>query len=168
MMNSVFKPAWPEYFDVIAQLEWSEPYTHDELFSGKVKENVSAYFYSIVAQSKRVWWPYYIGMTMDQTVAARNQALDHIERMERLRIAYPKLNFMVTLGTPFFSQGQAKRDVIYAIEGLLIYGNWHSDMVNEKKIQTFNSIPHIFIENIGWIEHVEKELAFGVFYSSGE
>ena len=164
MIAGDFRAAWPDYFDVIAEIEWSHPVSHEHLFSAGIPENDTAYFYSIVAESRGEWWPYYIGMTCKQTVAKRNQQPDHQVRLAALQESHPSLKFMLTLGTPMFERGSPSDEVIGFMEGLLIYGNWHEEMVNLKKIQTFNSVRHVFIQNIGWSHHVEPELAFGVFY----
>ncbi len=164
MIAGNFKAAWPEYFNVVVDVDWTPPFSHAELFSGGVSENESAYFYSIVALSRGEWWPYYIGMTFRQTVATRNGQADHLARIDRLKKAHPRHEFMLTLGTPRFEVGSVTLDIIGAIEGLLIYGNWHPEMDNSKKVQTFSPVQHLFVRNTGWSEHLEPELAYGVFY----
>lgn len=166
MISGNFQAKWPEYFDVKAEIDWTQPVAHSDLFSGAVQENETAYFYSIVALDGDKWLPYYIGMTFNQTAAIRNKQIDHSARLERLKLRFPEHKFMITLGTPRFELGSITQDAIGAIEGLLIYGNWHSEMDNVKKVQTFNSIPHVFVRNVGWSEHVEPELAFGVFHKN--
>lgn len=136
------------------------------LFSGQVEEDSTAYFYSIVAESGKQWWPYYIGMTYRQSAAIRNQQLDHQRRYQELCKAHSGKTFRISLGTPTFHRGAESLEAISAMEGLLIYSNWHEDMVNQKKVQTFSSVQHLYVCNTGWTEHLEPELAFGVFYRS--
>ncbi len=164
MKKNEFYAAWPDYFDVVVDIDWTEPKAHKNLFSGEIPENETAYFYAIVSKFSGEWWPYYVGMTIRQTAAVRNQQPDHRAKLQKLHDSRPRQEFLITLGTPRFERGSAKSETIHAMEGLLIYGNWHQDMVNEKKVQTFTSVQHIHIRNVGWSEHLEPELAYGVFY----
>lgn len=49
MLEDSFDAAWPDFFEVVADIEWTPPAPHDLLFSGGVKADETAYFYSIVA-----------------------------------------------------------------------------------------------------------------------
>ena len=163
-MKGPYEMAWPDYFDLVADIEWTWPVPYDLLFSGGVEADETAYFYSIVAYVDKRWWPYYIGMVFDQFPSVRNQQPDHRIRLEKLQGRNKALTFSITLGTPAFHVGRRTRDSIAAIEGLLIYGNWHEDMINERKINRFSHAKQIYIRNIGWHEHLEPEVAYGVFY----
>jgi len=47
----------------------------------------------------------------------------------------------------------------------LIYANWHEDMVNKKKIESFSSEKSYYIRNEGFIQHLEAdEIIYGVLY----
>ena len=164
MLEEPLEAAWPEWFEFWTQIEWTEPAPHDLLFSGGIREDQTAKLYSIVARAKNEWWPYYIGMTEQQAVSNRLQQSDHVERLERLRSAHPNLNFSVCLGTPTSIRGTLCRDTVGAIEGLLIYANWHEDMDNSRKINRFSNQRQIYVQNTGWTEHLEKEVAYGVLY----
>lgn len=164
MIEGSFETAWPGYFDLVADIEWTQPVPKDLLFSDGVEADGAAYFYSIVAYVEKQWWPFYIGMVFDQCVSIRNQQPDHHDRLVKLQNENPGLTFSMTLGTPFFRVGRRTRGSISAIEGLLIYGNWHEGMINERRINRFSHAKQIYVRNIGWHEHVEPELAYGVFY----
>lgn len=164
MVNGAFEAAWPRYFDLIAEVEWTPPVPHDLLFSGGVAADETAYLYSIVGYVDKGWWPYYIGMVFDQSVSIRNQQADHRTRLMKLKEANPEVGFSIALGTPRFREGRPTRSAIEAIEGLLIYANWHEGMINERKINRFSHAKQIYIRNVGWAEHVEVEIAYGVFY----
>lgn len=164
MIDGNFQAAWPSFFDIIAEIKWSEPVSHQHLFTAGIPDNETAYFYSIIAQNTGVWMPYYIGMTTKQSVALRNQQRDHRERFAELKESHPNLQFMLTLGTPKFERGRATEETIRIMEGLLIYCNWHDEMANTMKVQTYSSVKHVFIRNTGWSHHIEPEVGFGVFY----
>ena len=69
MTERAYESAWPEYFDLVADVEWTAPVPHDLLFSNGVQADAAAYFYSIIAYFEKQWWPYYIGMVFDQHVS---------------------------------------------------------------------------------------------------
>lgn len=161
MINNDFYAAWPEYFDVIADISWSIPINYEHIFNAP--ENKTAYFYTIVSKVNETWEIYYIGMTYNQSAAVRVQQLDHRRRLNNLQSMYPRQVFSLSLGTPKFMRGRITKKLIEVIEGLLIYGNWHEKMINSKKIQLFKDLKQIYINNIGWTEHIETEVAHGVF-----
>ena len=164
LIEGYYDIAWPDYFDLVAEVEWTQPVPHDLLFSGGVDADETAYFYSIIAYLNKQWWPYYIGMVFDQYASVRNQQKDHRDRLAKLQNRHPGVTFSITLGTPFFRAGRLTRDSVSAIEGILIYGHWHDGMINERRINRFSHAKQIFVRNIGWHEHVESEIAYGVFY----
>ncbi len=159
-----FYISWVDEFAIVGEINWTKPYTHDLLFSGNIEDDDEAYFYSIVAFKDKEWWPYYIGMVFEQTISERLNQPDHKKRLENLRKKYPSLNFTVSLGTPSFNKGKVSQSNISAVEGLLIYSNWHDDMVNERKISKFSSLKQIYIKNTGFIEHLHEEIVYGVLY----
>ncbi|MER0214957.1 MAG: hypothetical protein DU481_01910 [Nitrosomonas sp.] len=165
MKEDEFHLAWPDEIKVNVTITWTKPAPHDLLFSGGLDEDDTAYFYSIVGRVDREWWPFYIGMTHAQSAAKRNQQVDHQERLKLLKKKNKGQDFSITLGTPTFPKGtRVTSSLIGKIEGLLIYSNWNDLMVNKKKTQGFSSNQSIYISNTGWAEHLEKEVAYGVFY----
>jgi len=144
---------------------------HDVLFSNHVSEDEDAYFYAITARCKDGWYPYYIGMVYDQAVSVRHKGKDHLDRLARLKQQHPTLNFGISLGVIEEIRPQKldlKRDYIEDIESLLIYANWHEDMDNCRKVDyiRLRLQKQIHIENIGFIDHLEKEIFYGVTYRS--
>lgn len=163
MITDKFNSVWPDYFDVMLDIKWSEPLDYEKVFSG-VEENDSAYFYAIVAEVNKEWRVFYIGMTYKQNVAKRNSQPDHRLRLQKLNHKYKKLIFCLSLGTPIFKKGKVNKKIIETIEGLLIYSNCNEDIQNYKKTEKFKSDKQIYINNIGWTQHIEQEVAHGVFY----
>lgn len=163
-IDGPYRPAWPDYFDLVVDIHWEEPVPYEALFSGEASGIDTAWFYTIVACSQGEWWTYYIGMTEYQDVARRLRNQDHLRRRQQLQEDYPELEFLVSLGTPTFLRGGQIANRIHLVEGLLIYCNWHEDMANTQKVQAFNSPYHIAIHSSGWNRHLEPEIAFGVFY----
>lgn len=166
MRNEDFYFAWPDHCSVVVEISWTKPAPHDLLFSGHLEEDLTAYFYSIVAYSDNRWVPYYIGMIHSQSAAIRNRQKDHISRLNKLKERFPSHTFSICLGTPIFEVGKPKKETIETLEGLLIYANWHEGMINEKKIQKFSSYEQIYLRNTGFSEHIEYELTYGVMYRS--
>ncbi|WP_019025415.1 MULTISPECIES: hypothetical protein [unclassified Thioalkalivibrio] len=164
MPANEFQAAWPDQFNLVAEIDWTRPAPHDLLFSGGVEEDQWAYLYAIVAWVDKGWWPYYIGKTFAQTVSRRNQQPDHRARLDKLQAKHPSLTFSVSLGTPDITSGRFDEGAIDAIEGLLIFSNWHEDMANERKINSFSHKHQVRLKNTGWTDHLEKEIAYGVFY----
>ncbi|WP_074471484.1 hypothetical protein [Thiohalorhabdus denitrificans] len=164
MLEEKFYAAWPDFFEIIAEIEWCSPKPYDLLISGGVPEDAKAYLYSIVGYSDKEWWPYYIGKTFQKFVSTRIQQPDHKQRLRSLKENYPDLDFTVTLGTPTFHVSRATKNNIDAIEGLLIYGNWHEEMWNERKINDFAHAKQMHVRNVGWVEHLVAELSYGVFW----
>lgn len=140
------------------------PAPHDLLFSNGIPENDYAYFYAIVARVDREWWPYYIGMTYKQTAAVRHRQADHVQRLARLRANHPGVTFSLCLGVPTFQVGRDDPGTIREIESLLIYANWHEDMVNDSGINNCRPGRQIYVHNSGWTDHLYKEVSCGVFY----
>ncbi len=58
------------------------------------------------------------------------------------------------MGTPKLTIGAINEKTIKEIEGLLIYLNWHKDMINKKKIEYFTSDRQLHIRNVGFNEHL--------------
>lgn len=164
MIGETFTASWPDYFDVNVDIAWTPPAPHDLLFSNGIPENDYAYFYAIVARVDREWWPYYIGMTYKQTAAVRHRQADHVQRLARLRTNHPGVTFSLCLGVPTFQVGRDDPGTIRDIESLLIYANWHEDMVNIRGIEKFRSHQQIYVHNSGWTDHLYKEVSCGVFY----
>ena len=167
--NIDFYFAWPDAVEVQANIEWTIPATHDVLFSGLIEADATAYFYAIVSLDKKVWRTHYIGKVYAQSSSRRHRAADHIARLQELQRNYPGRVFHLTLGTPRFDDGIENPDelTIDKIEGLLIYSNWNEDMINKRKIDTFNCSRQISIENTGFNQHLCKRSAYGVFYNAG-
>jgi hypothetical protein len=163
MSGTNFGAAWPDYFDLIADIQWTPPIAHADLFKQPIQEDQTAYFYAIVSQVDTHWVTHYIGMTHRQAVSVRNQQRDHRERLARLQSAHTGHTFMLTLGSPIFKRGRSSLQNISAIEGLLIYAHWHDEMENRSKIQRIVSRKHIHIRNTGWNAHLKPEVAVGVF-----
>jgi hypothetical protein len=166
MHDKEFHFAWPDFCTVAVEISWTKPAPHDLLFSGHLEEDQTAYFYSVVAYTDKRWVPYYIGMTHSQSAAIRNRQSDHISRLSKLKEKFPAHTFSICLGTPTFVEGKPNKETIEAVEGLLIYANWHEEMINERKIKTFCSHEQIYLRNTGFSEHIEHELAYGVMYRS--
>jgi len=163
-MNSAnFGAAWPDHFDLVADIQWTQPVSHADMFKQPIQEDQTAYFYTVVSQVDTKWKTHYIGMTYRQTVSVRNQQRDHHERLARLQAAHGERAFMLSLGTPVFKRGRVSLQNISAIEGLLIYAHWDDHMENRSKIQRIASRKHIHIRNIGWNAHLKPEVAVGVF-----
>lgn len=164
MITDSFLVAWPDYFDLVAEINWTPPSPRDLVISGNLDEDATAYFYSIVSRVDKTWWPYYIGMTYNQSVSLRLTQSDHLNRLALLTREHPNRDFSISLGTPNFKVGRRDRRTIEAIEGLLIYSNWHESMINDRKINRFSDAKQMYVRNVGWNEHVEPEAAYGVFY----
>ena len=164
MLNDPFEFSWPDSCDIVADISWTKPSPHDLLFSGGIDENDSAYFYSIVAYAERDWWPYYIGMTHRQSASIRNKQADHRARLSKLKFDYPSLTFSISLGTPTFATGTLSEANIKAVEGLLIYTNWHEKMDNSKNVARYAASMQIYVRNVGWNAHLYPESAYGAFY----
>jgi len=164
MTENEYYIAWPEAIDIDVNIEWSQPYTHEVLFSELAPEDETAYLYSIVAKFEKEWTPLYIGMVYDQSVSERHKSEDHKARMDLLKQRYKDKLFYVTLGTPSFKKGRISSSAIKAIEQLLTYCNWSDKMINEKNIEYCAISSQVRILNKGFIEHVCEETAYGVFY----
>ncbi|GAA3956139.1 hypothetical protein GCM10022278_13360 [Allohahella marinimesophila] len=95
VIEGSFETAWPEYFDLVADVEWTQPVPHALLFEDGVQADRTAYFYSIVARVKQHWWPFYIGMVFYQYASVRNQQPDHRDRLLKLQNSNPGLTFVV-------------------------------------------------------------------------
>ena len=102
-----------------------------------------------------------------QGSSQRHRAADHIARLQELQKKYPGRVFHLTLGTPRFDDGIEHPDelTIDQIEGLLIYSNRSECMINKRKIDAFNCLRQISIENTGFNQHLCKRSAYGVFYT---
>ncbi|HCT05167.1 hypothetical protein [Pseudomonas sp. BIGb0164] len=164
MIDSPFNASWPEWFDVNVDVAWTKPVPHDVLYCGAIPEDDYAYFYAVVARKGGEWLPYYIGMTYRQTVSIRLQQADHIRRLAELREAHPDVTFSICLGVPSFTSGIDDLATIEDIEGMLIYANWHENMLNKRGVDKFRSRQQIYIHNSGWTDHLYKEVSCGVFY----
>jgi hypothetical protein len=164
MTTSDFKFAWPEHFNIQGTIDWTKPITHDLLFTDEISENNTAYFYSIVALKNKHWHSFYIGMVFKQCVSERHKQADHKTRLKKLQENHPNLQFLLTLGTPILTTGELTQATIEEIEGLLIFSNWHEQMVNPRKIKTFLGRNQIHIENTGWTKHLVQEMGYGVVY----
>lgn len=160
--------AAPDFVDVEAVINWSKPYPYEVLFTGHADEDETAHFYAIIAYEDKDWWTYYFGMVYDQCISDRQKQPDHRRRLEMLQKDNPKRNFRITLGVLSLPHGNLNnRKLTQAIEGLLIYANWHEDLINLKKVENFACKKSIFIRNIGFIEHLDaEEVAYGVFCRS--
>lgn len=161
MIDNAFGFAWPDYIDLSVTIEWTKPFPYDFLFSGEMAENDTAYFYAIVGFHNKKWKPFYVGMTCQQNAAIRHKQQDHKTRLGELKAKYG-IDFSLSLGTPSgISDNDLTAETIGEIEGLLIYANWHDDMVNKRKIDDFSSKRQIYIRNTGWTSHTVPELAYG-------
>jgi hypothetical protein len=160
--------AWPDAVSVQAKIEWTVPSTHDVLFSGLIAEDATAYFYAIVSLDKKIWFTHYIGKVYVQNSSKRHRAADHIARLKELQLNYPGRTFHLTLGTPRFDDGLENPDelIIDQIEGLLIYSNWSEKMINKRRIDTFHCSRQISLENTGFISHLCKRSAYGIFWNN--
>lgn len=159
--------AWPDSISVQAKINWTNPLTHDVLFSGLIPEDATAYFYAIVSTDRKIWTTHYIGKVYAQKSSQRHRSADHVARLKELQENYPTRIFHLTLGTPIFD-GEIEipnETVIDQIEGLLIYSNWNEEMVNKRKIDTFHCASQISLENTGFSNHLCKRSAYGIFYS---
>jgi len=149
--------------DYIVNINWAKPITHDMLYTGLSDMDDSAYFYAIIGLFEGDWWPYYIGMVYSQNVSDRHKNKDHQERLEKLKKDYPKTTWHLTLGTPLLKGKRLSKILISEIEGLLIYGNWHDELINKSKINRFSSSNAIKIINEGFSEPFFKTTSYGVF-----
>lgn len=164
--EKTFYVAWPDYVDLKVSIRWTAPAMHDVLFSNHVAEDDEAYFYAITARCRGAWYAYYIGMVYDQSASLRHRQGDHVERLAELKRRHPDLNFGISLGVPDFNGVCFDRRMIEEIEGLLIYSNWHEDMINIRKVDFFCSPRQIHVKNTGFSDHLEKEVFYGVTYRS--
>jgi hypothetical protein len=166
--NTDFYFAWPEWVSIEAQINWTIPSTHDVLFSGLIDADATAYFYAIVSVVKKEWITHYIGKVFGQSASSRHKNVDHLNRLEKLRLDYPGRTFHLSLGTPVFSEGKGSPDAptIDQLEGLLIYSNWSEEMINLRKIEKFHCAQQISLENTGFVAHLCKRSAYGVFYNN--
>jgi hypothetical protein len=166
--NTDFYFAWPEWVSIEAQINWTIPSTHDVLFSGLIDADATAYFYAIVSVVKKEWITHYIGKVFGQSASSRHKNVDHLNRLEKLRLDYPGRTFHLSLGTPVFSEGKGSPDAptIDQLEGLLIYSNWSEEMINLRKIEKFHCAQQISLENTGCVAHLCKRSAYGVFYNN--
>lgn len=165
MINEDFKYAWPDYVDVIVEINWTTPVAYDLVFSDDVPENQTAYFYSIVSREGKHWITHYIGMVYQQTVAVRHKQNDHKNRLGDLQKQYPGRQFLLCLGTPLFSDQDhvPEKYLIEEIESLLIYSNWHENLINKRKVNSFFARRQFHITNSGWTKHIVGEIGYGVF-----
>jgi len=164
MENIDFYLSWPDDLSVKGEIEWSRPYTLDVVFTGHAPEDETAYFYAIIALWDKEWCPFYIGIVYYQSVSERHKNKDHQKRMSFLQNKYPSLTFQISLGTPHLQVGAINEKTVKEIEGLLIYSNWHEDMINKKKTEYFTSDRQLYIKNTGFNEHLFVESAYGIFY----
>ena len=169
MEPGTFEFAHPDDVAVRATIHWSTPYAHEVLLTGNADEDEGTYFYAIVAYTDREWWTYYIGMSYDQWVSDRHKQPDHVEKLKELRRNNKETNFQVSLGAVKFAPyTRVTRALIEELEGLLIYANWHEDLVNKKKTEGFHSKRSFHVENAGFVDHLETaEIAYGVVYRKG-
>lgn len=158
-----FEWAFEDEISIDAVINWSKPASHDMLYSGLVDEEGPTFFYSIIGKTKDGWYPYYIGMTYFQYVSTRNKAQDHQKRLDYLKRKYPKMVWHLTLGKLTLKSGKISESLIKKIEGLLIYSNWHEELINKKKIYGFTSGKQIRIKNTGFTGPFYKEIGYGVF-----
>jgi len=161
-MNN-FNWAFDDEIDIDVVINWSKPVTHDMLYSGLAESEETACLYAIIGKTKEGWWPYYIGMTYFQYVSDRNKGKDHQQRLKKLKRKYPKIVWHITLGTIEVKNRNISESLVKRIEGLLIYSNWHTELINKKKIFGFNSNKPIRIKNTGFTEPFYKEIGYGVF-----
>jgi len=150
---------------VNAAISWSKPVTHDMLNDGLVESDETAYFYAIIALVDGEWWSFYFGKVFKQCVSERNSNLDHIERMSRLKEKHPDLTWHLTLGTPEIKGGNLTASHIDLLESLLIYSHWHDEIINIKKVESFECAKSIQIENTGFAAPFYTKVGCGVFVS---
>lgn len=162
--------AWPDTVAVQVTIEWTLPSTHDVLFSGLMPEDDTAYFYAIISLERKNWCTHYIGKVYEQSSSQRHRAADHLARLRELQKTYPGRLFHLTLGTPRFFDDFGKPDesTVDQIEGLLIYSNWSEVMINKRKIDSFQCSRQIAVENIGFIQHICRHSAYGIFYNNNQ
>lgn len=162
-MLSKYVFAHEDEINLDISIEWSKPCTHDMLHYGLEDSNDSAYFYAIIGICPEVggWWAYYIGMVYSQDVSSRHLNKDHQKKLEYLKTKYPDITWHLTLGTPL-GISRINKQVIEEIEGLLIYSHWHKDLLNEKKVNSFNSNKAIRIKNTGFVDPFYRRVAYGV------
>ena len=125
-----YELTWPDALSVRARVTWSRPYTYDTLNDRQAKEDDTAYLYSLILRLKGEWWPMYIGMVYSQNVSFRLQQNDHHERRRNLEKQYRGAVVHISLGTPEFVIGRRTKWNIQTVERLLIYSNWHENMLN--------------------------------------
>lgn len=82
-----------------------------------------------------------------------------------LQEKYPDAVVHVSLGTPIFLTGNCTKRSVRTIERLLIYSNWHKDMMNQRSVAIFNARSQILVENVGVADHLIPSSAYGVFYA---
>jgi len=168
MKNNGYLIAHPEEIRIRANIVWSKPYSYDVLLSGHADEDCDANFYAIVGYVDNNWWSFYIGMVVDQCVSDRHKNADHRDRLRELKANNRDVTFNLSLGVVHPKAGtNITNALIENIEGLLIYANWHEDLVNKKKIVDFTSGNTFQIINKGFIDHLEvEEIVYGVVYKN--
>lgn len=149
--------------DVVVNINWSKPVSHDMLYYGLAKDNEEAYFYAIIGIEEGDWRPYYIGMVYSQDISSRHKNKDHQNRLVKLTRLHPHITWHLTLGKPSFDGNRISKAMINDIEGLLIYSHWHEDSINESKINGFFSNKYYLINNTGFNDPFYKKVGFGSF-----
>ena len=162
---ALYEYAHEDEIDLIVTIDWSNPITHDVLYSGLSDSDETAYFYAIVGRFEKQWWAYYIGKVNNQYVSQRHKNQDHKQRLRTLRESYPDTVWHITLGTPHVEGGRVTSGVVDDIEGLLIYSHWHEETINKLKISRFSSSRSIKVINRGFSDPFYKEIGYGVFCS---
>lgn len=107
----------------------------------------------------------YIGMVYQQNVSVRLRAPDHQERQRSLQEMHPSAVVHISLGTPEFLIGNLNEKNVRTVEHLLIYSNWHEDMLNQRAVVNFNAPFQVLVENCGFNYHLVVKSAYGVFYT---
>lgn len=164
-MSTIYNIPHQEYIQWQVDINWTKPHGFEVLNYGLIDEDEEAYLYCYVAEEDG-WWPYYIGKVYYRNVSARQRDRDHRERLSNLKQSYPDKNFYISLGTPEINGSSDFDDsILEAVEGLLIYANWHEDMINKRKIDYFKFHEFIKINNTGFVEHLYKESFYGIVNS---